>query len=169
MYSIESIVFFYQIIYSIFWIEILDRIVTSNSGSLWRTTNLWTVFWFAWPKIRDAESAVIYGNFPARNVVPQAKFPEELKIWGWGWTHGQILHPCQKCCLSRKEYIELFEKLFPNQYEIVHRMDNKKSRNTVQFYAYLLSSNMISWNVCSFCSTMDYSHFSSLLFSFLLF
>jgi hypothetical protein len=37
--------------------------------------------WNTLNESRGAESAIIYGNFPARNVVPQAKFPQELKIF----------------------------------------------------------------------------------------
>ncbi|CAF5035134.1 unnamed protein product, partial [Rotaria sp. Silwood1] len=53
----------------------------------------------------------------------------------------------QRFCLLKKVYIECFEKIFQDQYEIVHRLENVKLRNVAKFFAHLLVTNAISWNV----------------------
>ena len=54
----------------------------------------------------------------------------------------------KKFCLLKKEYIECFEKVFQDQYEIVHRLENVKLRNVAKFFAHLLVTDAISWGVC---------------------
>jgi pre-mRNA-splicing factor CWC22 len=54
----------------------------------------------------------------------------------------------QRFCLLKKEYIECFEKVFQDQYEIVHRLENVKLRNVAKFFAHLLVTDAISWGVC---------------------
>ncbi|CAF3128471.1 unnamed protein product, partial [Rotaria sp. Silwood2] len=44
-------------------------------------------------------------------------------------------------------YAEHFEKLFQHQYEIGHSLENVKSTNVAKFFAHLLATNAISWNV----------------------
>ncbi|CAF0826937.1 unnamed protein product [Adineta ricciae] len=53
----------------------------------------------------------------------------------------------QRFCLLKKEYIECFEKVFQDQYEIVHRLENVKLRNVAKFFAHLLVTDAISWGV----------------------
>ena len=54
----------------------------------------------------------------------------------------------QRFCLLKKEYIECFEKLFQDRYEIVHRLENVKLKNIAKFFAHLLVTDAISWGVC---------------------
>ena len=54
----------------------------------------------------------------------------------------------QRFCLLKKEYVECFEKVFQDQYEIVHRLENVKLRNVAKFFAHLLVTDAISWGVC---------------------
>jgi len=53
----------------------------------------------------------------------------------------------QRFCLLKKEYVECFEKVFQDQYEIVHRLENVKLRNVAKFFAHLLFTDAISWGV----------------------
>ena len=55
----------------------------------------------------------------------------------------------QRFCLLKKEYVECFEKVFQDQYEIVHRLENVKLRNVAKFFAHLLVTDAISWGVCT--------------------
>jgi pre-mRNA-splicing factor CWC22 len=50
-------------------------------------------------------------------------------------------------CLSKKTCIECFEKLFEDQYQIVHRHENFKLKNIATFFAHLLETDSISWRV----------------------
>ena len=55
----------------------------------------------------------------------------------------------QRLCSSNKKYIECFEKIFEDQYEIVYRFENLKLRNVAKFCcSYLLLNDVISWSVC---------------------
>ncbi|CAF1104907.1 unnamed protein product [Rotaria sordida] len=53
----------------------------------------------------------------------------------------------QRFCLLKKEYVECFEKVFQDQYEIVHRLENVKLRNVAKFFGHLLVTDAISWGV----------------------
>ena len=53
----------------------------------------------------------------------------------------------QRFCLLKKEFVECFEKVFQDQYEIVHRLENVKLRNVAKFFAHLLVTDSISWGV----------------------
>jgi len=53
----------------------------------------------------------------------------------------------QRFCLLKKEYVGCFEKVFQDQYEIVHRLENVKLRNVAKFFAHLLFTDAISWGV----------------------
>ncbi|CAF4163943.1 unnamed protein product [Rotaria socialis] len=44
-------------------------------------------------------------------------------------------------CLLKKEYVECFEKVFQDQYDIVYRLEN------VKFFAHLLVTDAISWDI----------------------
>jgi pre-mRNA-splicing factor CWC22 len=64
------------------------------------------------------------------------------------------------CSLEEKEYRKSFQKIFQDQYEIVHRLESLKIRNIAKFFAHLLADDAISWKVCNFFSTqMHYLHF----------
>ena len=54
----------------------------------------------------------------------------------------------ERLCSLKKEYVECFEKVFQDQYEIVHRLENVKLRNVAKFFAHLLVTDAISWGVC---------------------
>ena len=56
----------------------------------------------------------------------------------------------QRCCSLRKECGHCFEKMFRYQYEIAHRLESFKLRIVATFFAYLLSTDAISWKVCNF-------------------
>jgi hypothetical protein len=58
----------------------------------------------------------------------------------------------QRFCSLKKEYVECFEKVFQDQYEIVHRLENVKLRNVAKFFAHLLVTDAISWGVCIYLS-----------------
>lgn len=70
----------------------------------------------------------------------------------------------QRFCLLKKEYVECFEKVFQDQYEIVHRLENVKLRNVAKFFAHLLFTDAISWGVSSFLTSLV-SSFESLSFA----
>lgn len=77
----------------------------------------------------------------------------------------------QRFCLLKKEYVECFEKVFEDQYEIVHRLENVKLRNVAKFFAHLLVTDAISWGVCielSSCTSQHYGlyHLGTSLYSF---
>jgi pre-mRNA-splicing factor CWC22 len=63
----------------------------------------------------------------------------------------------QRFCLLKKEYIECFEKVFQDQYEIVHRLENVKLRNVAKFFAHLLVTDAISWGVRSGFASLEIS------------
>ena len=54
----------------------------------------------------------------------------------------------QRLCSLNKKYIECFEKLFQDRFEIVHRLENVKLKNIAKFFAHLLVTDAISWGVC---------------------
>lgn len=54
----------------------------------------------------------------------------------------------QRFCLLEKDYVDCFESVFQDQYEIVHRLENVRLRNVAKFFAHLLATDSISWGVC---------------------
>ncbi len=54
----------------------------------------------------------------------------------------------QKLCSLKQEYVKYFEKIFEDQYEIVHTLGNVQLRNFCKFFAHLLINHAIS---CGFC------------------
>ncbi|CAF4121991.1 unnamed protein product, partial [Rotaria sordida] len=53
----------------------------------------------------------------------------------------------EELCEARKEYVQHFEKIFQDQYEIAHSLENMKLKNVAKFFAHLLRTNAISWRV----------------------
>lgn len=53
----------------------------------------------------------------------------------------------QRFCLINKIYIEPFEEIFRNTYSTTHRLDTNRLRNVGKFFAHLLFTDAISWNV----------------------
>lgn len=47
-----------------------------------------------------------------------------------------------------KKYIEPFQNMFREQYETIHRLETNKLRNVAKFFAHLLHTDAISWEVC---------------------
>nr|XP_039271801.1 pre-mRNA-splicing factor CWC22 homolog [Styela clava] len=50
-------------------------------------------------------------------------------------------------CILKKEFMEHFEILFGEQYEIIHRLETSKLRNVAKFFAHLLHSDALPWTV----------------------
>lgn len=46
-----------------------------------------------------------------------------------------------------KKYVEPFQKMFVEQYEVIHRLETNKLRNVGKFFAHLLFTDAISWEV----------------------
>ena len=46
-----------------------------------------------------------------------------------------------------KKYIEPFQNMFREQYETIHRLETNKLRNVAKFFAHLLHTDAISWEV----------------------
>jgi pre-mRNA-splicing factor CWC22 len=51
-------------------------------------------------------------------------------------------------CSLKKEYVQYFENIFQNQYEIIHHLKYIRLRKVAKFFAHLLVTDAISWNVC---------------------
>lgn len=54
-----------------------------------------------------------------------------------------------RLCLIKREYMELFELIFVESYETIHRLETNKLRNVAKFYAQLLYADAIPWSVMS--------------------
>jgi len=53
----------------------------------------------------------------------------------------------QRFCLLKKSYKDMFEECFVKQFNLVHRLETNKLRNLAKFFAHLLGTNAISWEV----------------------
>lgn len=53
----------------------------------------------------------------------------------------------QRFCLINKVYIEPFEEIFRNTYATTHRLDTNRLRNVGKFFAHLLFTDAIHWEV----------------------
>lgn len=53
----------------------------------------------------------------------------------------------QRFCLINKIYIEPFEEIFRNTYATTHRLDTNRLRNVSKFFAHLLFTDAIHWEV----------------------
>ncbi|KAI0986869.1 hypothetical protein GJ496_008037 [Pomphorhynchus laevis] len=55
----------------------------------------------------------------------------------------------ERFCSVDQVYLENFEKIFQEQYEIVHRLETVKLRNIAKFFSHLFCTDAISWGVLS--------------------
>nr|XP_018897205.1 PREDICTED: pre-mRNA-splicing factor CWC22 homolog [Bemisia tabaci] len=55
----------------------------------------------------------------------------------------------ERFCRINQIYVSPFEKIFVDSYAIVHRFTTNKLRNVAKFFAHLLFTDAISWNVLS--------------------
>ncbi|GFU01499.1 pre-mRNA-splicing factor CWC22 homolog [Nephila pilipes] len=55
----------------------------------------------------------------------------------------------QRFCQLNKIYVEPFTEIFENSYKTIHRLETNKLRNVAKFFAHLLYTDAISWNVLS--------------------
>jgi pre-mRNA-splicing factor CWC22 len=53
----------------------------------------------------------------------------------------------QRFCMLNKTYQDVFDQLFVEQYQTIHRLETNKLRNVAKFFAHLLHSDAISWSV----------------------
>lgn len=56
----------------------------------------------------------------------------------------------QRFCQINKVYIPPFQQIFRDTYNTIHRLDTNKLRNVAKFFAHLLFTDAISWEVLSF-------------------
>ncbi|XP_063230054.1 pre-mRNA-splicing factor CWC22 homolog [Bacillus rossius redtenbacheri] len=56
----------------------------------------------------------------------------------------------QRFCMINKIYIPPFQQIFKDTYDTIHRLDTNKLRNVAKFFAHLLFTDAISWEVLSF-------------------
>ncbi|KAL7068818.1 MIF4G domain-containing protein [Cryptosporidium serpentis] len=66
----------------------------------------------------------------------------------------------ERLCKVKKEYEEAFAELFGRQYDTVHRLETNKLRHVSKFFAYLLSTDAIPWQILS-CITLSESDTTS--------
>ncbi|XP_012288088.1 pre-mRNA-splicing factor CWC22 homolog [Orussus abietinus] len=52
-------------------------------------------------------------------------------------------------CAINKMYVTPFEQIFKDSYDTIHRLDTNKLRNVSKFFAHLLFTDSISWEVLS--------------------
>lgn len=53
----------------------------------------------------------------------------------------------QRFCQLEVTYMDLFQKLFEEQYENIHRLETNKLRNVAKMFSHLLHTDAISWSV----------------------
>jgi pre-mRNA-splicing factor CWC22 len=53
----------------------------------------------------------------------------------------------QRFCMLDQKYVEPYQKIFVEQYEAIHRLESNKLRNVAKFFAHLLFTDAISWEV----------------------
>lgn len=53
----------------------------------------------------------------------------------------------QRFCMINKTYIEPFEEIFKDTYSTTHRLDTNRLRNVSKFFAHLLFTDSIGWQV----------------------
>ncbi|XP_021929465.1 pre-mRNA-splicing factor CWC22 homolog [Zootermopsis nevadensis] len=56
----------------------------------------------------------------------------------------------QRFCQMNKIFIPPFQQIFRDTYDTIHRLDTNKLRNVAKFFAHLLFTDAISWEVLSF-------------------
>ncbi|XP_034237252.1 pre-mRNA-splicing factor CWC22 homolog isoform X2 [Thrips palmi] len=76
----------------------------------------------------------------------------------------------QRFCMINKLYISPFQQIFCDSFATVHRLEINKLRNVAKFFAHLLHTDAISWEVLSSCRlTEEDSTSSSRIFIKILF
>lgn len=55
----------------------------------------------------------------------------------------------QKLCKSSTGFVSSFENIFPEFYRKIHTQNKDSIENTAKLYAYLLTSNIVTWEVLS--------------------
>lgn len=53
----------------------------------------------------------------------------------------------QRFCMIDKKYVSPYQRIFQEQYDTVHRLETNKLRNVAKFFAHLLHTDAISWEV----------------------
>lgn len=56
-------------------------------------------------------------------------------------------HIGQRFCVLNPTYVDLYSKLFEQQYEVVYRLEQAKLRNLACFFAHLFYTNALDWKV----------------------
>ncbi|CAN1196824.1 Pre-mRNA-splicing factor CWC22 [Linum perenne] len=56
----------------------------------------------------------------------------------------------QRLCMINKIHQENFEKCFVQQYSMIHRLETNKLRNVAKFFAHLLGTDALPWNVLAY-------------------
>ncbi|EYU18022.1 hypothetical protein ABFS82_14G214800 [Erythranthe guttata] len=56
----------------------------------------------------------------------------------------------QRFCMINKIHQENFETCFVQQYSMIHRLETNKLRNVAKFFAHLLGTDALPWNVLSY-------------------
>jgi len=65
-----------------------------------------------------------------------------------------------------KKYVTPFQRMFTEQYDVIHRLETNKMRNVAKLFAHLLHTDAISWEVCTVYThihTHTHTHGSSVL------
>ncbi|ESN94139.1 hypothetical protein HELRODRAFT_115201 [Helobdella robusta] len=55
----------------------------------------------------------------------------------------------QRFCMIDRKYVEPNQTIFKEQYDTIHRLETNKLRNVAKFFAHLLHTDAISWEVLS--------------------
>lgn len=56
----------------------------------------------------------------------------------------------QRFCMINKVYQENFDECFVKQYSMIHRLETNKLRNVAKFFAHLLGTDALPWNVLAY-------------------
>ncbi|KAG8231916.1 hypothetical protein J437_LFUL011385 [Ladona fulva] len=76
----------------------------------------------------------------------------------------------QRFCQMRKVCVGAFEQIFKDSYETIHRLETNKLRNVAKFFAHLLFTDAISWDVLGIIKLdMEHTNPSSRIFVKILF
>jgi len=55
----------------------------------------------------------------------------------------------QRFCMLDRKYVTPFQRMFAEQYDVIHRLETNKLRNVAKLFAHLLHTDAISWEVRS--------------------
>lgn len=55
----------------------------------------------------------------------------------------------QRLCMIKREFQEEFSRAFEMQYSCIHRLETNKLRNVAKFFAHLLMTDALPWEVLS--------------------